>query len=75
MDNFENYVIERLDKIGEVTTKSAQLLQDIAGEHGRLTVLEAKVATQDRRNWYKSTLLGPGAVLIHIVAHKLGISV
>ena len=72
MSEFESMVMTELSDIKELAARTEQAVLDLAGPTGRVTMLEERVKTADKRNWIRSTLLGPGAVVLHIIAKHIG---
>jgi hypothetical protein len=49
------------------------MLEGLAGEHGRVTMLEDAQKTADTRFWIQSAVIVPLVGAFHVVAKKIGL--
>jgi hypothetical protein len=59
-------------KMAEDIATIKQMVESLAGEHGRVTMLEKAQATADTRFWVQSVVLIPLFGAIHAGMKKLG---
>jgi len=60
-------------KMAEDIATIKQMVESLAGDHGRVTMLERAQETADTRFWVQSAVLIPLFGSIHMVLKKLGL--
>jgi hypothetical protein len=63
------YNLQMASDIGSIKA----MLEGLAGEHGRVTMLEEAQKTADTRFWIQSAVIVPLVGAFHIAAKKLGL--
>ena len=61
--------------LGAVNQNVTNLRAELFGEGGRVTTMEARQTRQDNRLWIHSTILIPIMTALHMILHKLGVSI
>jgi hypothetical protein len=64
-------IVTILLEIKADTAATRQAIEDLAGDHGRVTRLESAA----NRQWWYTVAVGPAVFALHSIARKLGVAI